>query len=348
MHHSQVSPRADVLLVTVTDIETDAMRDVYREQSGRTFSTVFIGDKTYYDLGMLGGAQTFLVRSEMGTGGIGGALLTISTAINHLTPSAIIMLGIAFGLNPKRQQLGDILISRQLMLYELQRVGTDANGGYQIHARGDRPACSLRLLDRFRTGRDEWRGAPLHFGLVLSGDKLVDNQDFRNQLLQLEPEAIGGEMEGAGLYAAAQRHKVDWILVKAISDWADGRKRRGKATNQRLAAHNAAAFTLHVIGQGGVTEQPPEAVSRATPPASALISTTSIAGSLNQIRLLLTERMNLQEIQTVCSDLGINYDELSGEGRTAKIREMIGYLERRQSRDRLLEWIRQNRPDIEL
>jgi nucleoside phosphorylase len=330
---------ADVLLVTVTDAEIDAVRDVLAKRCGRDFAKAFIGDKTYYDLGVLGGARTVLVRSEMGSGGVGGALLTAATAISDLAPAAIIMLGIAFGLDPQRQQIGDILISRQLMLYDLQRVGTDSAGNYQLRARGDRPACSPRLLDRFRTGRDGWPGAPLHFGLILSGDKLVDNQDFRAQLLQLEPEAIGGEMEGAGLYAAAQRSKVDWIVIKAISDWADGQKRQGKAAHQQLAAHNAAAFTLHVIEQGGLARSIPAAGPAAPPPTPA---------SLTQLRLILTERIDGQELRTLCFDLGIDPDDLPGEGRAAKLRELISYLERRRSLERLLGWLRQHRPDIAL
>jgi nucleoside phosphorylase len=247
--------KADVLLVTVTDAEIDAVRDVLAERHGRGFDTRFIGDKTYYDLGVLGGARTVLVRSEMGAGGIGGATLTIAAAIADLAPTAIIMLGIAFGLDPQRQQIGDILVSRQLMLYDLQRVGTDSAGNYQVRARGDRPASSHWLLDRFRTGRDGWRGAGLHFGLILSGDKLVDHQDFRAQLLQLEPEAVGGEMEGAGLYAAAQRNKVDWIMIKAICDWADGNKQVNKDARQQKAAQNAASFTFYVIQQGGLAKR---------------------------------------------------------------------------------------------
>jgi nucleoside phosphorylase len=67
-----------------------------------------------------------------------------------------------------------------------------------------------------------WDQAKVHFGLILTGEKLVDNIDFRNQLGQFEPEAVGGEIEGAGLYVACQDKKVDWILVKAIRDWLMG------------------------------------------------------------------------------------------------------------------------------
>ncbi|GAB4200683.1 MAG: hypothetical protein OHK0022_22000 [Roseiflexaceae bacterium] len=79
----------------------------------------------------------------------------------------------------------------------------------------------------------------------------MDNLAFRNQLLAIEPEAIGGEMEGAGLYLAAHDAQVPWMLVKAICDWADGNKGEDKAARQALAAQNAATFTLHTIAQGG-------------------------------------------------------------------------------------------------
>ncbi len=242
---------ADVLLVTVTEVEARAVLEQCQAITGQPAAPTFLDDKTYHDLGNLGGARVCMVQSEMGVGGPGGALLTVQEGIRALAPTAVIMVGIAFGLDPKGQQIGDILIARQLLGYELQRVGTGPDGAPTIRTRGDRPSASTRLLDRCRAGALTWRGPALHFGLVLSGEKLVDNQDFRAQLRQLEPEAIGGEMEGAGLYAAAQRSKVDWILVKAICDWADGKKHVNTRQRQRTAAQNAASFVLHVVQQGG-------------------------------------------------------------------------------------------------
>jgi len=42
---------------------------------------------------------------------------------------------------------------------------------------------------------------------MLSGEKLVDNLQFRQELEQKEPEALGGEMEGHGLYVAARHSR---------------------------------------------------------------------------------------------------------------------------------------------
>jgi len=241
-----------VLIVTVTEIEARAVLKQGQDASGQPPVRHFLDDKTYHQLGVIGGAAVFMVQSEMGVGGPSGALLTVQAGIGALSPSAVIMVGIAFGVDPKRQQIGDILIAQQLLGYELQRVGTRADGSPAITVRSDRPSASTRLLDRCRTGALYWDGPALRFGLVLSGEKLVDNQDFREQLRQIAPEAIGGEMEGAGLYAAAQRSKVDWILIKAICDWADGNKGVNKGARQQKAAQNAASFAFHIIGQGGL------------------------------------------------------------------------------------------------
>lgn len=245
--HTHEYIKADVLLVTVAAVEAKAVLDLFPKSKLH-----HIGDQTYHDLGITGDAWTFMVQSEMGPGGQGGAMFTILEGITNLHPSAVVMVGIAFGMNEKGQAIGDILVSRQILDYDLQRIGTDDDGKRIILPRGDRPSASPRMLSRFRAAANYWQVPPkVRFGLVLSGAKLVDNQDFRDQLLTFELEAIGGEMEGGGLYAAAQRKKVDWILVKAICDWADGNKKQVEGQRQKEAAENAARFTKYVIEKGG-------------------------------------------------------------------------------------------------
>jgi nucleoside phosphorylase len=242
--------KIDVLLVTVTETETKAIRKIFSGTQKH-----FIGDKTYYELGEVNGTTSYLVQSEMGMGGAGGAMRTIEKGIELLSPSAVIMVGIAFGVDPVKQQIGDILVCERILDYEVQRVG-QVNNDTVVVPRGDKVSVSSRLLNRCRDGAMEWQEAneagKVQFGLILSGAKLVDNRYFREQLRSFAPEAIGGEMEGAGLYAAAHGNKVDWILVKAISDWADGNKAENKQVSQELAATRAARFVFHVIKQGGL------------------------------------------------------------------------------------------------
>src|SRR5262249_50341561 len=105
--------------------------------------------------------------------------------------------------------------------------GSGARGAPPIVLRDAKPQASPWLVHLCRSAEVTWQGARLCFGTVLTGSKLVDDLDFREQLRALEPEAIGGEMEGAALYGACHDRKVDWMLVKGISDFADGRKAAG-------------------------------------------------------------------------------------------------------------------------
>ncbi len=67
---------------------------------------------------------------------------------------------------------------------------------------------------------------------------------------------------------------------------------------------------------------------------------------LTQLRLILAERFDEEEFRTLCFDLGIDYDELRGEGQAAKARELVAYFERRQQVDKIIQAGRLQRPDI--
>ncbi len=133
-----------MLLVTVTKVEAQAVLESFPPaSSSKPLDRRVVGGKTYHALGEIGGVEVFMVQSEMGSVGPGAALLTVRNAIDDLKPSAVIMVGIAFGVNPAAQQLGDILVSRQLLSYEPQKV----KGRRRPIPRGDRVTASTRLLD---------------------------------------------------------------------------------------------------------------------------------------------------------------------------------------------------------
>jgi nucleoside phosphorylase len=238
----------DVLLIVATDIEREAVLSAF-EKSGHEYirKPIGVGSCWVYPSD---NTSVALVQCRMGSGGPGGSMLTAMEAITALTPEAVIMPGIAFGVDRQKQHIGDVLLSTQILNYELRRMGTDKAGQLVEITRGSRPDASPRLLDRFISARLARFGITVKEGLLLSGDKLVDNIDYREKLRSLAPEAIGGEMEGAGVYAAAHRTGKEWILVKAICDYADGRKKHNKAARQKLAADAAANAVLHVLEEG--------------------------------------------------------------------------------------------------
>lgn len=64
------------------------------------------------------------------------------------------------------------------------------------------------------------------------------------------------------------------------------------------------------------------------------------------LRKTLCDRFSQEELRTLCFDLCIDYDNLSGEGKEAKARELVAYLERRGELEHLIAAVRRERGDI--
>ncbi len=241
----QMHLKNTILLVTAVQVELEAvLRHIKPLGKKRNISRIYIGQETYY-IGRLG--EQCVVATMCGIGSLGrdSVILATHQAINEFTPKAIIMVGIAFGRDRVKQNMGDVLVASQVVSYEQQRVGEEKT----VH-RGTIAQCGAILLNRFRQALD-WHyeneresNIKCFIGPLLSGEKLIDNENYKKELFDAFPQAIGGEMEGAGLYAVAARANTEWIVVKSICDWADGKK---EDTAQTLAADTSVSLVKHVL-----------------------------------------------------------------------------------------------------
>lgn len=83
------------------------------------------------------------------------------------------------------------------------------------------------------------------------------------------------------------------------------------------------------------------------PPGSEMVARPLKQRLLAELRQLLVDRFSEAELRTLCIDLSVDYESLSGQGKEAKARELLSYL---QQRDRLSDLIvlgQQLRPDID-
>jgi TIR domain/Effector-associated domain 7 len=140
-------------------------------------------------------------------------------------------------------------------------------------------------------------------------------------------------------------------LVEALQV---GMERRGEGIPQTPLPHERPTPPPGPAPAGAPTEvshpgpvrgtQPGSSSPRQDPTQVPPADTTAHASAL---RRMLVERFDLEELRTLCSDLSIDYDALRGEGKEARARELIAYLQRRRQLDRLTSYIRQHRPDIQ-
>lgn len=61
---------------------------------------------------------------------------------------------------------------------------------------------------------------------------------------------------------------------------------------------------------------------------------------------LLDESFDEEELKMVCFDLGVEYDNLRGQGKVNKARELVKYLERQNRTHELLSLVKDKRPNI--
>lgn len=243
----------NILIVTATDTETEAFHEVMEG----TISRVASGDYSYY-LGIVGQYKVVHVQcQQMGSISPGGSLQTINDALHEWSQiKAVIMVGICFGVDPEKQNIGDVIVATSIKNYETRRMGKD-----QEIPRGETYQSDRCLQNAFKTLRLTWENIgiddaekALELGAYISGEQLVDNKTVRSKLLSETPEAKGGEMEGNGMVAACVSARIPWILVKAICDFADGNKGKDKKKRQRIAAVSSARCCQAALGQATTFE----------------------------------------------------------------------------------------------
>ncbi|WP_413206196.1 pentapeptide repeat-containing protein [Rhodospirillum sp. A1_3_36] len=245
----------DVVLLTFNEHETKAALTAFHPQGPAPTDTR--DGVPYFRLGRHGGMSILLRVSEQGPQETHAA---VGEAIRHWAPRTIIALGIAFGMGGK-QAIGDVLVSTAVRDYDMGRMNEDGTET----ARGHRNQASPVLVGRFRSLDHAMLAQPdcalhwpkLRFGVILSGSKLVDSKSFKDKLRAIEPEAVGGEMEGVGLMAAALRRQSDWIVVKAICDWGENKSNPRKEQDQAMAAKHAALVVKAALDMGPLHDGSP-------------------------------------------------------------------------------------------
>ena len=191
------------------------------------------------------------------------SILSISNAIDAFSPDAVILVGVAFGSGDGKsdwQTVGDVLVSKTVTDYE---SGVIREGGFlsdgAISEAGKFLISTFSAFSKTWTFDLEKRPAKCLMGNILSGDKFIDDYEFKYQLFKRYPLAYGGEMEGRGAYAACRdRGLNEWIIVKGICDWGDGNTSQNKHENQKVASESAVSLLMHIFSIPNIFDKFPK------------------------------------------------------------------------------------------
>jgi nucleoside phosphorylase len=267
----QAENTADFVIVTALPEERDAV--LARLPGARQLPPTVQDIRVYFsaDLpvtspGGVSGSYKVVVASLVNMGRVEAAHTT-GDAIRRWRPRYVLLVGIAGGVSANGVRLGDLLLSDQVVDYELQQL-TDRGPQvrWQVHR------ADPRLLGFVTTLKEaDWlplvqtpppgEGSPtLHRGPIATGDKVVANQLLKKyRRRDVWPKLIGVEMEAGGVAGAAFQaaQPPGFFMIRGVSDLADPDKGSPHVEAwRRYACDIAASYAVSLLRKGPVPMLP--------------------------------------------------------------------------------------------
>jgi len=248
----------DILLFFATTSERDALQGAAKQRGIPFHRKSHPTFDRFYWMDQIGDNRVNAVRTEMGPLSFGGSASQAIFFKSATGATAIIQLGMAFGVIPERQQPGDVLVSSSIIPYDRRDIGTVGERYIVDYSPARRHGAMPSLLRVFQEEGDRG-GHPyrVYIGAMLSGGARIHSRHFRDELVSLVPaegdEIVGGEMEGVGLLSVSPANEPAWIIVKGISDFADENREAMIVESRPIACRNAADFVLRALLNTGQT-----------------------------------------------------------------------------------------------
>lgn len=187
-----------------------------REKKKQRIIRFFCDDTVFYVFKWHKYLVAHVHQGDTGTNTNMGSNAAVYSALNAFTPNVIISLGVAFGIDYKNQNLGDVIVSKRLFPYSENK---------RINALIKPNRTQDQTIDRWLHVR--LVNAPgfmehVTYGDILTGGSVLSSFEEKDRICQGYTKAdfiVGGEMEGNGLFQIGNPQKIPGVVIKGICDW---------------------------------------------------------------------------------------------------------------------------------
>lgn len=195
--------------------------------------------------GILAGKKVVVVRSGIGKVNAG---ICAQILADVFSVDAIIHTGIAGSLN-KNINIGDIVLSTDVVQHDMDATGF----GYRKGQIPQMPVFFFNADDNLRrlaaeVCKEVNPDIQVFEGRIASGDQFVCDQDVKNRIVS-EFSAYATEMEGAAIGQAAYLNEIPFLVVRAISDKADGSAQMDYSEFEKAAVDHSVRLTLNMLAR---------------------------------------------------------------------------------------------------
>ena len=201
-----------------------------------------------FNVGTLHGQDVVIMRSGIGKVMSASA---ITAMLNQYKISKVIFTGVAGGVGDETQVLDEVIATRLIQ----HDYGFMTNDGFlwatavpgEEEGEKDYVDCDPDLVDLAYKSAVEVMGEEHVFkGVIVSGDQFVASEEYV-KTLQDKFDAIACEMEGAGVAAICKNYKVPIVVIRAMSDKADGNAHESMENMGDIAADNCNKIVLKML-----------------------------------------------------------------------------------------------------
>lgn len=174
--------------------------------------------------------------------GMQASAVVASKVISIFSPKHLYITGICAGIKETGINLGDIIVANQCWDYESGKVSEDTTGNLifkpEIHCIPTDISIISQLTDFSNSKQylsniyNGYQGnrpntqLNVKFGPIGSGPYVLSSKQYLKELVSTERKLLGIDMEGYGIYKAAQFHfGTIPVFIKAVSDFGDNEKK---------------------------------------------------------------------------------------------------------------------------
>lgn len=235
---ANTSPYKRIGVIGAMQVEIDLLIQTMKRQGAVSMNT--IAGRDFYE-GNLNGTPVVVVQCGVG---MVNAALCAQVLITSFSADVVINTGIAGSLDPNIN-IGDVVLSTD----SVNHIMDVQNLGYEP---GQTPGIEVAAYPASETLRNAAKSAALrldltaHEGRVASGDRFV-REEKEKERIKTVFGASCCEMEGAAIAQTCYLSTVPYLIVRAISDKADGSASVDYPTFEAKAAHDCAALTIEMM-----------------------------------------------------------------------------------------------------
>jgi len=209
----------------------------------KTYETVEYGQNTYY---LVKQDTTEIVIANSKIGKVFAAL-TAASLIQYFNCEMILFTGVAGGINPALD-IGDMIIADKLCQHDLDITAFGHPYGYVPGGKVFLEP-SKELINLVQEVAND-NNLQLTVGTIATGDQFIADSDKKDFIAKtFNADAL--EMEGAAVAVVCEALNIPYVVIRSISDTANGSADMDFDTFLEKAAHNSAKLMQKIIKKIG-------------------------------------------------------------------------------------------------